>query len=1161
MLACLTLAAAANAQERPGAPRRPNIVIILADDLGYGETGAQGCSDVPTPHIDSIAENGVRFTDGYATHPVCSPSRAGLLTGQYQHRFGFEHNSGPERYASPEFGIPRSIPTIAERLGLAGYATGMVGKWHVGFREGLRPHERGFDFHYGFLSGARSYYPDSPREQDPIFRNGEPVTDEKEYLTDAFGREAAAFIDRSKESPFFLYVAFNAVHAPLEASAKYEQRFPDVSDPKRKTYAGMTAAMDDAVGRILDELREHGLEQNTLVFFYSDNGGPTAQTTSRNDPLRGAKGQLFEGGIRVPFFVQWKGTLPAGGIYREMVMGFDVHATALAAAGVTQREHERVDGVDLLPFLRGEVSGPPHESLFWRAGRQHAARVGNWKLVQEPRLGGEMLFDLAADIGERTNLAKERPDKLRELQAAHAAWDQQMMPAKWVRQDARNAAPGGRRQEEARPADPAQPPEAADRAFRRLDADGDGRVTRKEAPNDRAFSNADGDGDGVVTLAEFRRFWQTRNERDTDDAPPRTPQDVTTAAAVEPPRKALPDCDAVRDAAGRGQLFECVHVAGLTDVPMGMNGFAIRDLDRDGLLDVVATFSRPATAGGRTDDELRVLLNDGEFRFRRHTIAIRGSALTASAFGMATQIPNLADFDGDGWIDIVVTRSAPAQAGRVRRGAEPLGTTFLLGDGAWDRFVDVSQQLGARNEVAYNRQSSLGDVNGDGWLDMAIGCDNIGNAMGGVPHSRLYVYRPGGSGFLDGRFEDIGGTALVPDFGGFHHDSSKDKAGPGISLRDLDNDGDLDLLQSYHVDVREPLLPYSPGEYRQGVMCWRNLLRETGELRFEKVMQNGLHCEARLRYDREKRIYEPASDARAPGLPYVSFADVDRDGLMDVLAVGPNSDFWAPRVEDVSARFWKNLGAFRFEDRTAAVGFDAINNTYRQWVAFFDEPIPRRYGNWQPRVQMENQPGKVPTHPLDRRPYYADAVFADFDNDGWLDVVVLDRSESNSTRAVLLLGTDDGTFEVKPTTFSGLDASGISGEAADLDGDGLLDLVFAADPDNSSGGRQVDPSRYESKVYWNTGAHGARENRWLRVTFSGLCDAALIGARVELIAGDAKQYRWIHSNHTYKSGGALDAHFGLGTATHADVTVKLIDGRTRSFVGLAADVSHTLELK
>ena len=288
---------------------------------------------------------------------------------------------------------------------------------------------------------------------------------------------------------------------------------------------------------------------------------------------------------------------------------------------------------------------------------------------------------------------------------------------------------------------------------------------------------------------------------------------------------------------------------------------------------------------------------------------------------------------------------------------------------------------------------------------------------------------------------------------------------------------------------------------------------------------------------------------------------MDHDGLLDVLAVGPDSDYWAPRVEHVTGRFWRNSGSFQFQEQTGEAGFDPMNNTYGEWMAFFEEPIPARYGNWKPRIKYESQPGKTPTHPLKKRPYYADAIFGDFDNDGWLDLVVMNRSERPGARAMLFMGQGDGVFEVKPTTFSGLDSSGISGEAADLDGDGLLDLVFAADPDNSSGGREVAPSRYESKVYWNTGEHGAKQNHWLRLTFAGLKDAELIGARVELTANGRKQYRWIHSNHTYKSGGALDAHFGLGGATNADVKVTLLNGTTRAFPSLSANVTHMLEIK
>ena len=471
-----------------GDERRPNIVIILADDLGYADLGCQGCRDIPTPHIDSIAKNGVRCTDGYATHPVCSPSRAGLISGMYQHRFGFEHNSGPERYASPKFGVPRSIPTLAERLKKAGYATAMAGKWHIGFKEGMRPHERGFDFHYGFLSGARSFYPDSPQERDPIIRNGEIVKDEKDYLTDAFGREAAAFIDRSKDQPFFLYLAFNAVHTPLEATPEYEARFPHITDRKRKTYAGMTAAMDDAVGDVLGKLREHRPGREYAGLLLQRQRRPTWQTTSRNDPLRGFKGDMFEGGIRVPFLVQWKGKLPAGKVYREMVMGFDVHATALAAAGFdlqqrqTPRRHR--SSYPTWPAKNRaarmtDCSGEPEQNT--------PCALGDWKLVK-PRNAEPMLFNLEDDIAEQNDLAGSNPREaraiaggLRRMGKGHDACPMDSAgPAQ--RRTGRQTETGSRENQYRR-----RGRFRLDEAFRNADKDRDGKLTRRRIPAARSL--------------------------------------------------------------------------------------------------------------------------------------------------------------------------------------------------------------------------------------------------------------------------------------------------------------------------------------------------------------------------------------------------------------------------------------------------------------------------------------------------------------------------------------------------------------------------------------------------------------------------------------------------------------------------------------------------
>lgn len=437
VLLAVSIGLAGTGSAQPAEPeRRPNIIVFLADDLGYADLGVQGAADVATPHIDALARSGVRFTAGYANHPVCAPSRAAMLSGRYQHRFGFEHNPGPAVSATTEFGLPRSVPTLAERLQQAGYTTGMVGKWHLGFNEGLRPHERGFDFTYTFLSGARTYYPGA-RAGGELMRNGQPTRETFSYLTDELAREAVGFIDQNQERSFFLYVAFNAVHTPMHATQEYLDRFAHLDDPNRRTLAAMLAAMDDGVGRVMAAVRRHGLEEQTLVFFYSDNGGATRANTSRNDPLRGQKGQMFEGGIRVPFIARWPGNLPAGEVYGHPVTGMDVHATALAVAGYSVPADEPLDGVDLLPYLTGARLDRPHESLFWRSGQQFAARVGDWKLVRT-RAEGTLLFNLAEDIGEQQDLAAAHPEQVRAIQRAYREWAADMIDPLWTRQTRRN---------------------------------------------------------------------------------------------------------------------------------------------------------------------------------------------------------------------------------------------------------------------------------------------------------------------------------------------------------------------------------------------------------------------------------------------------------------------------------------------------------------------------------------------------------------------------------------------------------------------------------------------------------------------------------------------------------------------------------------------------
>ena len=437
-LLALALAVAARAAQ-------PNILVILADDLGWGELGCQGFTrEVPTPHIDSLAANGTRFTNGYVSGPYCSPTRAGFMTGRYQQRFGHEFNPGPAASADKTFGLSLKEVTIADRLKAAGYATGWFGKSHLGYEPAFHPLRRGFDEYYGFLGGAHSYLDARADRANPILRGTQVTDDTGGYTTEAFAREAVDFIRRNRERPWFTYLAFNAVHGPLEATEKYLQRFRHVTDPRRRTYCAMESAMDDAIGSVLGALREHRIEENTLIFFFSDNGGPTPGNTSSNGPLRGYKAQTWEGGVRVPFIVQWKGRVPAGRVDPRPVIQLDIHPTALAAAGVTAKPDWRLDGVNLLPFLTGQDASAPHPALFWRFGAQVAVRMGDWKLVKgaglpgiaaeggRSSIEGAELYNLAEDIGEKNNLAAREPAKVRELAAAWNTWNADNVEPLWV---------------------------------------------------------------------------------------------------------------------------------------------------------------------------------------------------------------------------------------------------------------------------------------------------------------------------------------------------------------------------------------------------------------------------------------------------------------------------------------------------------------------------------------------------------------------------------------------------------------------------------------------------------------------------------------------------------------------------------------------------------
>ncbi len=431
--------------------RKPNVVFILGDDLGYCDVSMYGCKEIPTPNIDSIGKNGIRFTNAYVSAPVCSPSRAGLMTGRYQQRFGFEFNAGPLKRAveMKDMGLPLTEITLAQVMKKAGYKTGMVGKWHMGMNDKYMPTQRGFDEYFGFLFGANLYIdPNKPgvmtrtsaaggggassegtrSPQNPIYRNTTPV-EEDEYLTDAFAREAVAYIDRHQKEPFFLYAPFNAPHEPFQATQKYLDRFPNVKDERRRVYMAMVSALDDGVGAILKKLRDTGLEKDTLVVFLSDNGCATYTGACTNDPLRFGKLTHLEGGFRVPFAMQYPAKLKAGAVSDQVISSLDLFPTAVALAGGEMPKDRPYDGVNLMPYLTGQKKTSPHEVLCWRNGPNAAVRKGDWKLFK----GGDhyWLFDLSKDIGEQKNLAAAHPELVEQLKKELAKWEAQMKEPLW----------------------------------------------------------------------------------------------------------------------------------------------------------------------------------------------------------------------------------------------------------------------------------------------------------------------------------------------------------------------------------------------------------------------------------------------------------------------------------------------------------------------------------------------------------------------------------------------------------------------------------------------------------------------------------------------------------------------------------------------------------
>jgi arylsulfatase A-like enzyme len=417
----------------------PNLIIILADDLGYQDVGFNGCEDIPTPHIDRIAAEGMTFTQAYVSYAVCGPSRAGLITGRYQDRFGFGRNPlfAPN---DPEMGLPKSEETLAEVLQKANYSSVAIGKWHLGAHPTLRPLERGFDDFFGFLSGGHDYFPENwtledeyeVKSQFGAYRTkllrDEVRIEETEYLTDALSREAVNYIEKYQDSSFFMYLAYNAPHTPLQATEKYLSRFEAIEDPRRKTYAAMVSAVDDGVGEILDKLEELNISENTIVVFLSDNGGPERKNASDNGILRGGKSDLFEGGIRVPFAMKWPAAIPPGNVYEEPIISLDIFATVVAQVQKPLSLKHPLDGVNLLPFILGKRSDSPHDFLFWRKFDKlnYAVRnaSGN-KMISSKEQG--RFFHLETDISETRALSGADNPDADSLKRAYQNWVAKML--------------------------------------------------------------------------------------------------------------------------------------------------------------------------------------------------------------------------------------------------------------------------------------------------------------------------------------------------------------------------------------------------------------------------------------------------------------------------------------------------------------------------------------------------------------------------------------------------------------------------------------------------------------------------------------------------------------------------------------------------------------
>jgi hypothetical protein len=618
------------------------------------------------------------------------------------------------------------------------------------------------------------------------------------------------------------------------------------------------------------------------------------------------------------------------------------------------------------------------------------------------------------------------------------------------------------------------------------------------------------------------------------------------ARCPAPPRGDYPNTDGARDARSKRALFRRVEVPGFTDRRQDTAGTAIEDFNHDARPDLFAIYN---------DGSMRMLLGRGCLRFREHRFEIVDSPYGYDNPPGGAGIANWVDLNDDGHLDAFISHNTDGANTTQRSGTPSAGNSVLLSQGAFDRFKEEGRRLGVTNETAYNRASSIADVDGDGHLDIAVGSDQIGRPeFGGASVHRLYVWRP-----KRRRFEDIGGSPRVPGFGGpLTCDPRKDKGGPGILLRDFDGDGRPDLVQGYHNDML--LAVQAPGacvtgERDFGLFAWQNRSRR-GRPKFSAVphARAGLGGVGRMRYDYERQDYDVVS--RGYGLPYVFAADAFNTGRLDLIAVGSTDPEFHVNSDMVAGKFFRNAGGLRFADQTRRRGLAALNWTVGRWARFFDvqinEPAPIQQlacgqSNRKPICRNMKQ--------ADHQPYGSTVAWGDFDNDGCLDFVFADRHEDptnlDGLRNVLFRNRCDGTFEPVRTQLSGLDTNSVSVEVADLDGDGLLDLVAGAQPTNTYplSNPPLPDDRYYDKVFLNAGAGSARRNHWLEVDLAGKPQRRLIGTQLRLTGlrkGGGKRFlgrRDYVTSDSYKSGRWPRVHWGLGNLKRARIHLRLPDGR------------------